>query len=242
MIGYTLRLDGHPLGYLLYDCDLGTTIKRTDDLVTFNVDMSTLKFIAERSVQRPVDLYRNAIVAKFFNAKNKPKQAVLHWGKVISHTYDKDGELLFRIHYEDGDSEDFNLTEMTVHTRLTAKNNRKSNFTVPHAPKSRTKRKLSQLLQHTQNITLSSNSHSTSERNGHPPGAYPPCDTPRKLSVTIGNDNNAQATRRSTHNTKVPDRFTASTVLTSERNDSLHNFRPLRWSDLLKPRSPNVKT
>ena len=66
MIGYTLKPDGHPLGYRLYDCDLGTIIERTDDLVKFNKDISALKYIAERSVQRPVDLYSDAVVTKEF--------------------------------------------------------------------------------------------------------------------------------------------------------------------------------
>jgi hypothetical protein len=51
MIGYTTKPDGHPLGYLLYDCDLGTIIKHTDSNgVTFNVDIPALKYIADRSV------------------------------------------------------------------------------------------------------------------------------------------------------------------------------------------------
>ena len=121
LVGFTLKPDGHPLGYKLFDCDLGTIIHRTDDLVTFNPDVPALKFIAERSVQRPVDLYRNATVAKHFG---KGKHRKLYWGKVISHRYDTDGELLFRISYEDGDAEEFNIKEMTIHTRLAAKNDR----------------------------------------------------------------------------------------------------------------------
>ena len=66
MIGYVLKPDGHPLGYRLYDLDLGTTIRRTDNLVTFNRDMPALKFIAEKSIKRSVDIYNNAVVAKFF--------------------------------------------------------------------------------------------------------------------------------------------------------------------------------
>lgn len=96
-------MDGHPLDYKLYDCDLGTVIERPRNLVTFNPDMPALKFIAQRSVQRPVDLYNNAIVAKNFGKK-------LHWGKVVSHRIDTDSELLFRVSYEDGDSEEFNVS------------------------------------------------------------------------------------------------------------------------------------
>ena len=107
MIGYTLKPDGHPLGYRLFDCDLGTIIERTDDdLVTFNKDMPALKYIAKRVVQRLVDLYSNAIVAKEF-PDEKGKLVLHYWGKIISYRYDSDSELLFKISYEDdGDSED----------------------------------------------------------------------------------------------------------------------------------------
>ena len=158
MIGYELKPDGHPLSYKLYDCDLGTVIRRTDDLVTFNKDMPALKFIAERAVQRPVDLFSNAVVAKYFGSKKKRK---LHWGKVISHRYDTDGELLFRISYEDGDWEEFNLAEMMIHSRLAAVNDRGHDFTVPAAPKSRKKRKLSQVLKHAKSILPSPNKPTT---------------------------------------------------------------------------------
>lgn len=82
MIGYPTKPDGHPLGYILYDCDLGTTIRRMDNiLVTFNPDMPALKYIVERSVKRPVELYKNAMVANFF--KTKGSKSKLHWGKVV---------------------------------------------------------------------------------------------------------------------------------------------------------------
>ena len=87
MIGYTLKPDSHPLDYMLYDLDLGTIIKRTDNMVVFNVDMPAMKYIAERSVERPAELYRNAVVAKFFKEKipgTKKFKDVLHWGKVVS--------------------------------------------------------------------------------------------------------------------------------------------------------------
>ena len=143
MLGYVLKPDGHPLAYKLYDCDLGTIIQRTDDLVKFNKDMPALKFIAERAVTRPVDIYQNATVAKYFGN-------TLHWGKVVSHRVDDDSELLFRIHYEDGDVEEFNTAEMMVHTRLASSKDRGHDFTVPHAPKSRKRKKLSELLLHAQ--------------------------------------------------------------------------------------------
>ena len=99
--------------------------------------MPTLKYIAERSIQRPVDLYVNVIVAKeFVDEKGKH---TLHWGKVISNRFDSDGELFFKINYKDDDSEEFkfNVTGMMVHTRRAAAVNRKSDFTVSQAPKSR---------------------------------------------------------------------------------------------------------
>ena len=145
MIGYVLKPDGHPLAYKLYDCDLGTIICRTDNRVVFNVDMPALKFIAERSTKRPVDIYQNATVAKFFGAK-------LHWGKVVSHRIDTDSELLFRINYEDGDSEELNVAEMMIHTRLAASNARGYDFSVPCAPKSRRRKKLSKILQHAKQL------------------------------------------------------------------------------------------
>ena len=155
MIGYDLKPDGHPLGYQLYDCDLGTIIRRADNMVKFNVDMPALKFLAERSVQRPVDLYKNAVVAKYFDVpikKNSKKtKSVLFWGKVVSHRYDTDSELLFQIHYEDGDTEEMNIAEMMIHTRLAAKNDRGHDFTVPAAKTPRKKRKLASILQHAKN-------------------------------------------------------------------------------------------
>ena len=129
MIGYTLKPDGHPKGYQLYDCDLGTIIERTDNLVTFNKDLPALKYIADSVIKRPVDLYKNAVVAKEFT--DDQGKATLHWGKVISHRFDSDSELLFKISYEDGDSEEFNVAEMMIHTRLAIKHGGRYDFTVP---------------------------------------------------------------------------------------------------------------
>ena len=97
MLGYTLKPDGHPLGYKLYDLDLGTMIQRTNDLVVFNKDMPALKFVADRAVKRPVDLYANSTVAKHFDG-------VLHWGKVVSHrsmqlSYFPHRHLLVQVHH-----------------------------------------------------------------------------------------------------------------------------------------------
>ena len=103
MIGYSCKPDGHPMGYgyILYDYDFGTVIKRPNNLVFFNPDMPALKYMAERAVKRPVGLYKNTVIAKFF-VKNKGKNSkkVIHWGKVVSSRYDSDGELLFKINYE----------------------------------------------------------------------------------------------------------------------------------------------
>ena len=60
-------------------------------------------------MQRPVGLlYKHAIdEKKFFTVKTKNKESkMLHLGKVISHRCDTDIELLFKIIYEDGDSEE----------------------------------------------------------------------------------------------------------------------------------------
>ena len=181
MIDYTLKPDGHPLGYILYDCDLGTIIKRTTDLVTFNKDMPALKHIAERSVKRPVDVYKNAVVAKFFNK-------TLHWGKVVSNRIDKDSELLFRVNYEDGDWEELNVTEMMLHSRLARIHDRGHDFTVPCAPKSRKKRLLSKLLQHAKSVNNNSND------DGGPQLSKLIANTktrkPRRLSKAVAGDSN----------------------------------------------------
>lgn len=146
---FNLKPDGHPLGYRLYDCDLGTIIERPDNLVALNRDMPAMKYIAERSVKRPVDLYANATVAKMFGDK-------LHWGKVVSHRIDTDSELLFRVHYEDGDAEEFNIPEMMVHTRIAAVNNRGRNFTFPQPVKSRRLKKLSDVIRHAKELPVKS--------------------------------------------------------------------------------------
>lgn len=248
MIGYTLKPDGHPLGYRLYDCDLGTIIRRTDNLVTFNVDMPALKFIAERSAKRPIDLYNNAIIAKFFDRKmqNNQTKKILHWGKVVSHRYDTDGELLFRISYEDGDSEELNVTEMIVHTRLAAKHEREDkNFTVSHAPKSRSRKKLSQMLN-----SAPSTSKMTSSSN-----LQPDSSKTKKLSSTIGGTKSQQPTRRSSRRSIKPLRLQANAVKVdvSAPEDDTDISSILRkaakckgkrvsWADVLTKRIPNAKT
>ena len=142
--------------------------------------MPALKYIAERSVQRPVDLYSNATIAKEFTGANG--KTTLHWGKVVSHRYDKDSELLFRISYEDGDSEEFNVAEMMIHTRLAAATKRTDNFTVPHAPRSRHRRKLSEILRHAKTVNPTSNkatenSSKQSQIKVNPPSSKPPMPT-----------------------------------------------------------------
>ena len=79
---------------------------------------------------------RSEVIAKqFFDVKKKKK--VLHWGKVISHRFDTDGELLFKISYEDGDGEELNIADMMIHVRIAMKNDRGYDFSVPAAPKQR---------------------------------------------------------------------------------------------------------
>ena len=53
---------------------------------------------------------------------------------------------------EDGDSEDFNVAEMMVHTRLAASNKRPDNLTVPSAPKSRIRKKLNSIVNHSKRL------------------------------------------------------------------------------------------
>ena len=77
---------------------------------------------------------------------------VLHWDKVVSHRFDSDNELLFRIHYEDGDCEEFDVSEMMVYTRLAAKNDKGHDFTVSDAPKSRRKKRLSDVIRHAKSL------------------------------------------------------------------------------------------
>ena len=242
MIGYTLKPDGHPLAYRLFDCDLGTTIERTNDLVTFNKDMPALKYIAERSIQRPVDLYANAIVAKeFLDTKGK---RTLHWGKVISNRFDSDGELLFKISYEDGDSEEFNVAEMMVHTRRAAAANRKSDFTVPQAPKSRRRNKLSDVLRHATTLQPLSSTSPTTTRDHQ-------ANNSSKLSTMLGSN---KLSEKIGNSSKIPNDFANSPTTSPKRRSARKrkqpirleanncNMRPLQWTDVLKPRVLNPKT
>ena len=92
-------------------------------------------------------------MAKHFETDTKKKTKVLHWGKVVSHRFDTDSELLFRMHCEDGDWEEMNTAEM-IHTRLAAANDRGYDFTVPSAKQSRKKRKLAAILNHVKQTQL----------------------------------------------------------------------------------------
>ena len=247
MIGYTLKTDGHPLGYILYDCELGTTIRRPGNLVTFNPDMPALVYIAETTAKRPVDLYEDAIVAKFFPSQNNDGEQVLHWGKMVQHRIDTDGELLFLIHYEDGDSEEFNVAEMMIHNKLASSHMHerkgKGKVCVWGAPKIRKKKKLSQLLGHAKSIADNSKdathplkatvklSNSTTP---NPEKVKSACEikTTAKCETSI---DTSGSLRRSHRKRRKPDRLNAN-------NACLHKQRRVTWADLLNPRVANCKT
>ena len=97
MLDYQLRPDGHPNAYRLFDCDTGEIIIRPKEMITFNPDVPAMHHCARNISDLPDSKFVGDVIAKYFSK-------TLHYGRVVSVRYDSDGELLWKVVYEDGDS------------------------------------------------------------------------------------------------------------------------------------------
>lgn len=141
-LDYVLRPDGHPLAYLLFDCDTGEVITRPKEYLTFNPDVPAMQHVARNVSDLPDGKFINDIAAKYWGDQ-------LHYGKIVSHRVDDDGELLWHVVYEDGDSEDLNISEVVQHTRMAKKEPPSRHVTIPHKRDNSTATSLRQALRST---------------------------------------------------------------------------------------------
>ena len=147
MLGYQLRPDGHPNAYKLFDCDSGQIIIRPKELITFNPDTPAMQHCARRLSDLPDNKFVGDIVAKYFDETKK-----IHYGRVVNMRHDSDNEILWRVIFEDGDKEDYNISEMILYTRLARKHPPAGEVSVPAPRENKTTKVLRNAVNNSANV------------------------------------------------------------------------------------------
>ena len=129
MLGYDLRPDGHPNGYVLLDLHTNTIIVRPQERVTFNIDMPAMKYITTTITTSPTEQLINQHV--LFSTK-KPRK----YGIITSRSQDKQGKYLYTVTYESGDTSEHTSDTLLKPLLLARKHPPKTEITVPSLPRS----------------------------------------------------------------------------------------------------------
>lgn len=109
-----------------------------------------MQHCAHRISDLPDDKFVDEVVAKYFDKTQK-----LHYSRVVSVRHDSDSEILWRVIYEDGDKEEYNISEVVLYTCLARKHPPAEDVSVP-APR---ENKITKILRNA--VNNSANVHNT---------------------------------------------------------------------------------
>ena len=219
MLGYQLRPDGHPNAYKLFDCDSGQVIIRPKELITFNPDIPAMQHCARKVSDLPDNKFVGEVVAKYFEETQK-----LHYGRVANMRYDSDSEILWRVIFEDGDKEDYNISEVILYIRLARKHPPPEEVSVPAPRENATTKTLRNAINNSASVdnasigdaVLQSIRKSASKTSAKSLNSKTSPPTTRDVSPHV---------RRSSR-TRKPTDFTNVSV-SGDITNNLHNNRPM---------------
>ena len=105
LLGYDERSDGGVQGYRVYNWDTNLTSNRFD--VDFNPDLPGMLYVADLATNSVQMQFLGRKISKYFEETGRK-----HDGYVKKSHKGQFGEMLFEVHYDDGDHEDLSFKEL----------------------------------------------------------------------------------------------------------------------------------
>lgn len=133
MLGYDLNPNGHPNGYIIYHLDLGTTIVRPRELLTFNADTPAMQYVAKLYKHK----YSITLIGSAVTMSDKSPRI---YGKITACRQNNKGIYSYTIMLEDGTTTKYPIQEIMLYMRLASAYPPNANINIPVRPKFRTTR------------------------------------------------------------------------------------------------------
>ena len=223
LLDYELRPDGHPLAYILFDCDNGEIITRPKQHLTFNPDIPAMQHVARNAKDIPDNKFIGDVIAKYFDN-------TLFYGKVVSNRIEN-GELLWHVVYEDGDREDFNMSEVIIHSRMATRQPPNRKVSIPGHRDNATTTSLRQAVNNAANTANTNIGDAVLAHLRRSAARVPPPkhigSMPSHTREVLGHHSSARSTQSLSRPSRHAPRTLTNVSVTGDITNNLHSSQPM---------------